>query len=126
MSPVQIKELRDLVKAYNDHQILLSTSKKGAKAAEPLIAEDLEKRAQKERQTRNEAREARGETVGKSLLQASQDLVKATRDAMTMYQSLHQSVMQRLERVHRAELASDSDFSAEDSASSDSESSDMY
>lgn len=79
---------------------------------EPLIAQEMEKRAKKEKEVRKEAREARGETVGRSLLQASQDLVTATRDAMTMHRSLHRQIMERLKALDGN--GSGDDFELED------------
>ena len=127
MSAIQKQELRDLVKAYEEHQVALATPKNAA-PVEPLIAQEMDKRAKKEKQQRKEAKEARGETVGKSLLQASQDLVTATKDAMTMYRSLHRKIMDKLEENH-GHLSSDESSTsvseyADSSSSSSSSSSD--
>lgn len=125
MSAIQRNELRDLIKSYEEHQVVLATPKNAA-PVEPLIAAEMAKRAKKEKQQRKEAKEARGETVGKSLLQASQDLVTATKDAMTMYRSLHRKIMEKLEENHGHLSSDDSSTSVseyEDSSSSSASSS---
>lgn len=81
---------------------------------EPLIAQQMEERAAKEKQARKEAKEVRGETVGKALLKASQELVKATKDAMTMYAQLHAIALERVEDTY-GHLSSSEDDDSDDS-----------
>lgn len=102
------------MKAYDAHQVVLSTSR-SAQPVEPLIAQEMEKRAKKEKKVRKEAREARGETVGRSLLQASQDLVTATRDAMTMHRSLHRQIMERLKALDGNDSGDDFELDEDES-----------
>jgi hypothetical protein len=125
MSAIQKQELRDLVKAYEEHQVVLATPKNAA-PVEPLIAQEMDKRAKKEKQQRKEAKEARGETVGKSLLQASQDLVTATKDAMTMYRSLHRAIMDKLENNHGYISSDESSASVSEYTDSSSSSSSSH
>lgn len=100
LTPEQVQEIRVAAKAYDDHQLI-----KGDEPAEVLIADKMEQHAEKEKADRLKAKEARGETVGKSLLKASQDLVKATRDAMRMYADLHRRAMAEIEE-HEGFLSS--------------------
>ncbi len=93
MSDKQVEELRAACVAYDNHQVLDSKDP----PTEPLIAEEMAARAEKEKANRERGKEARGQTVGKSLLKASQDLVKATRDAMRMYSELHRRALAELE-----------------------------
>jgi hypothetical protein len=87
-----------MVNAYKQHQILQQA--RADEPVEPLIAEQMEARAANEKQARKEAKEARGETVGKSLLKASNELVQATKDAMKMYAQLHARALERVEETH--------------------------
>jgi hypothetical protein len=91
----QLAEIRKKVREYDRHQIV--QQEQGDQPVEPLIAEQMEARAVKEKQARKNTKEARGETVGKALLKASQDLVQATKDAMKMYAQLHARALERVE-----------------------------
>lgn len=84
-----------MARDYERHQII--QQEQSDQPVEPLIAEQMEARAAKEKKARMDAKEARGETVGKALLKASQDLVQATKDAMKMYGQLHSRALEHVE-----------------------------
>lgn len=119
MTPADVQMIRDALDACEQHQILLQEGEQQQPAV-ALVAEQMQAKAEKEKKARQGAREARGETVGKSLLKASSDLVEATKKAMDMFSSLHHQVMSRIE------LSSDdsSDYSSSSSSALSTESSD--
>lgn len=108
----QLEEIRKQVQVYKHQQIVQQED--ANQPVEPLIAQQMEERATKEKEARKEAKETRGETVGKALLKASQELVKATKDAMTMYGQLHAIALERVEDTY-GHLSSSEDDDSEDS-----------
>lgn len=124
MTDEQRRELQRLVAAYLAHQVIVP-----AGPVEPLIAEEMEKRDKEEKRARQEVKEARGQTIGNSLLKASNQIMQATKEASKMYLSLHRQVMDKLEDLHgyqspsedTTEVSEYSESESEESTSSNSD-----